>query len=182
MRLSPVIRLYISNVIITGILYTVISFSFGFFIGKEFQLVPWLVSVLSFGFVLGLVNTLVQTRPIGTMARRPLTKEDLKLTQRRSIHLRLSPQEVLAVLNDAGIFKERKARFINQSITIATSTSWASWGEQVTLTWAESSDGYMYEIESRPNIKFSRMDGGKNFANVEKIVAALSGETVFFAT
>lgn len=181
MRLSPFTRYFLTKSLIATLMYMALTYVFDYYGGKETHLIGTLVASIIFGVFLSVPLCAMQYEPIKSMVGGPVSDDDLKLRQRRQVKSQLTPNDVVSLLNEANLFKGRKAQGETTTIKVKTGTSWSSWGEKISLTWKEEAGGYFYTIESKPKLILAPMDGGKNFANVEKIVAALSGNKLFFA-
>lgn len=176
MKLSPTLRFYIKQALITAVLYGILSIVMDLVRGEALDVNAILFSSLFFGLFFGLFMVVSQAEVIRSMSGQPLSDDDLKTVQRRSIESAFSPKEVVEKINQANLFKNRNAKLASDKILLNTKMTWSSWGEFITITWTETGSLYHYEVESRPYLKSSVIDGGRNFANVENILAVIHGE------
>jgi hypothetical protein len=86
----------------------------------------------------------------------------------------------ISAANERAMGALRRLSFKNISsngvsrITARVPISLRTWGEEVSLSLAESgADVVRIEVESRPKVKFQLWDSAKNLENVERIVAEL---------
>ncbi|MFC4376305.1 hypothetical protein ACFO5K_19595 [Nocardia halotolerans] len=59
-------------------------------------------------------------------------------------------------------------------LTARTKVSWMSWGENLHVVVAERPEGSMVEVSSRPRLRITTVDYGRNLQNVRSIVRALT--------
>lgn len=103
--------------------------------------------------------------------KKDITVDDLKVVQKRTIISSLSPEECSNKI--AGLFKADSNRSSGNQYLIRVPMSWQSFGEKIEVAFEEKDDQYRYHITSRPLVRWTISDGGKNLENVLKIEDAL---------
>jgi hypothetical protein len=98
----------------------------------------------------------------------------------RTVRVPLPQAEVVQRLPDAGTaLADRRARANDTAggtVTLTTPWSLTSWGERVVLSAGPDEDGSTpVTITSRPLLRWTLVDGGRNAENVERLAAWLRG-------
>lgn len=103
--------------------------------------------------------------------KKDITVDDLKVVQKRTIVSSLSPVEFSNKI--ASLFKADSNQSSGNKYLIRVPMSWQSFGEKIEVAFEEKDDQYQYHITSRPLVRWTLSDGGKNLENVLKIEDAL---------
>lgn len=91
-----------------------------------------------------------------------LTEEDFKASQSEIITKKKSIQEIYDLLKSNEVSKKWKLKIEEIKIIGKTKISWTSWGERIIIT--ELND--KLKVESKPVLKTTIFDNGKNGENV----------------
>jgi hypothetical protein len=95
----------------------------------------------------------------------------------RTVALSLSCEETIRLVDWAARSWRWKVRSVEadaRKITVATRMSWQSWGERVTVTARPMGTGCGVEVSSRPWVPLTLIDSGRNFVNVQRMIAFLT--------
>lgn len=129
-----------------------------------------LVQGAIFGLLMGLVLT--ATTAARTRGRAP----DLTTRSRMDVHLAQPPTEALDDI--VAILARFGARNIVRGadrVTARTGVGWFSSGERVEITVRPDLDATIASITSRPRLRTTIADYGRNRENVERLVVLLGG-------
>ncbi|MDD2902959.1 MAG: hypothetical protein PHU44_11065 [Syntrophales bacterium] len=156
---------------------------FGLFMGLMFGFGPGIKSGIIFGIGVSTVVILVLI-PIDYFLTRNLPAEALKVNQNREIHVKGDFEKVF----EECLQTLKKLKYIRRiyplkdemTISARTKISNASWGEDIKLIFRLNNNNIInIDIYSTPVMKFTLLDYGKNFKNVEniakEIICALEG-------
>lgn len=146
---------------------------FGLFMGLKFGFWPGIKSGIIFGISFSTVAILVLI-PIDYLLTRNLPAEALKVNQNREIHVQGDFEKVfekcLQTLKELEYIKTIQPLKDKMTISAHTKLSNVSWGENIKLMFGLNNNNIItIYINSSPIIKFTVLDYGKNFKNVENI-------------
>ena len=124
------------------------------------------------------VLMMVTIVPINLLATRKLTSEQCQLAQTREFEVAGSPPHVTGLLNkalsDLPFVHSIVVSTDNGIISAKTRMSWASFGEKIIIEAKAAERGNtLVKLSSSPMTKFTAIDYGKNYRNVEAITSKL---------
>jgi hypothetical protein len=101
-----------------------------------------------------------------------LPPEALNVQQERYIEVKVNIEEVFLKVQDIlkGFKSLKKMTILKEMLTVSarTKTTYLSFGEKITLKFEMLSDDFVgIHIESCPALRFTLLDYGKNFTNIE---------------
>ena len=104
------------------------------------------------------------------------SKEVMDVYQVRSIEMKLPYDKVFDLCLES--VKSMKCKIVEENrsqgrIVARTGISWKSWGEIITFDVRGMNDVTKVKVSSRPVVRTTLVDYGKNLENVEKIISFL---------
>lgn len=137
-----------------------------FFTDNPNYLAP-ILSGLTFGLTLGLIFTVSQIVQVKKFYKGALTPEALSTHQVAQLQTPLTKAQITARLQQNYPFKDWKLENTPDQINLQTTFSAQSFGEKVTIRVNNLQNGLSEVLlESRPRLRFTMTDYGKNLKNV----------------
>jgi hypothetical protein len=139
---------------------------------------PDLATVLAaviFGAALAFFLTFQQVRRSRRLGAEPRLWDSVR--HDRTVALSLSCEETIRLVDWAARSWRWKVRRVDAGgpkITAVTRMSWHSWGERVTVTARPTGAGCGVKVSSRPLLPLTLVDYGRNFSNVQRMIAFLT--------
>lgn len=184
--MSPKTRFFLKIAIRTGVLFTLamVGFMLLFFamflpISKiALPILAWgLLSGVLFGGLFSFVITIMQVNGLKKIGETEFTDETLSVVQTKTIQTKLSLTEIIAILERTKKFNQIKIITPQKKIKITSGISLKSWRELVEITLKDTQDlQNTFEIMSRPSLKTTMADYGKNRQNVLELEHILLGK------
>jgi hypothetical protein len=135
------------------------------------------LSGISFGVFLSLTLGFLHRRSVEKM---PFgnSEEAMGVGHGRNVELRLPYHEVFDLCIDSlNLIKRSKIREENRSqgkIVARGGITWKTWGDVISFSIRNTgNDGIQVEVSSRPALRWTLVDYGKNLENVERILSFL---------
>lgn len=176
--MNKYLKLYLKIFLQTGIPSGIVM---GIFLSlkNEFHegLLYGLYGGISFGFLMSITLGFDHIRAVKRMTY-GISEETLGVNHIRNIELQLAYDEALdlcvASLNLIKKCNVRKKDCPSGKIIAKTSMTWKTWGDVISFDVRKiDSDKTGVEVSSRPLLRTTIIDFGRNLENVEKIVAFL---------
>ncbi|HRQ28643.1 MAG TPA: hypothetical protein PLU49_01115 [Saprospiraceae bacterium] len=151
--------------------------TYGFFLlltdlvfGYEPKLKKFIFSSIFFGALLSTVflsSFITRLRKNGI---KDVLWEHLKVGQKRILKTRLNIDELMALLKRDPIYGKMNILEIEKGIMFKTGISLESWGEVIKIIQLTENDHeFEYEVSSRPRLKTTIFDFGKNLEHMIRI-------------
>ena len=152
------------------------SLVFGLYTAWRIDLWTGVKRGLLFGFIIASIGSVLMVIFYFTVKRMKPTA--VAVQQERTLFVKGSLNEVFSwcveYLKAAGNFKDIAAYRDRGTVKARAGMSFASWGEDITVTCRSLPDGLIeVRIKSQPRYRKTVIDYGKNLRNVETIANAL---------
>lgn len=168
--MKPIINLYLKIFLLAGVSYGLVMLAFNWADGTPFHIWRFLFSTLFFGMAMSLLLVSLHTYRIKQRGIQEITEDHLRLFQSQIFKTSLTHTELLERLKSDPIIAQMKATEIENGIQLSSGRSLYSWGEKITVLLKSEGPGeYEYEVTSRPKVKVTLLDYGKNLENVKRI-------------
>jgi hypothetical protein len=171
----PALRLYIKVFLITGIPFASIMTLFDLIDGIGFRTWPFLYHALFFGGLMSLFLVSIHLLSLRKFGIRNMTSALLGVNHKTSLRTQLSKQAVMEKLRQDPFFRKMNLIESDDKISLSTDMGWKSWGEKIAIHFRPLEDGINeLEISSKPKLKTTMIDLGKNLQNVMKMEQLLN--------
>ena len=126
-----------------------------------------LLAGLLFGLLFAFVITIAQVAGLKKIGETEFTDETLAVIQLKTIQTKKSFDDVISILEKSDKFNQVKIVTSQKKMEITGSLSLKSWGEHIEITLTQSQDNLnTFELLSRPSVRTTMADYGKNRQNV----------------
>ena len=99
-----------------------------------------------------------------------MTNQNLGVSLKKNLKSELNKSELIEKLKSDPIIGKMKMQEIENGIILKTGMTWLSWGEEVRIILQTKGEcDFDYQISSRPKLKMTLVDFGKNLENVTRI-------------
>lgn len=175
-KMTPIVKLYLKVFLLTGIPFaTIMVFTKSFFKGG-FNMLEFLALAFFFGFLMSLTIVSWHVNRLKKNGIKELTNENLSVNQKRIITSNLDQEQLINKLKCDSVLGRMKIIPTKSGIKLKAGTTFWSWGETMKIISnpIPQDDKYEYHITSKPKLKTTIIDYGKNLENVEKIQKVIS--------
>jgi hypothetical protein len=154
--------------ILTGLIYLLLF-------GPLTGLIAGLFAGILFG---GFMSLILGSLHTWSVKRLPFkSREVMDVHHVQSIEMKLPYDKVFDLCIES-LRLIRKCKIVEENrsqgkIIARTGTTWKSWGEVITFDIRKMNDVIQVKVSSRPAVRTTLVDYGKNLENVEKIVSFL---------
>jgi hypothetical protein len=163
-------KLYLKTFLFTGIPYGLIMTGYDLAVGNGFILWKFLFLTFFFGITMSLFFVLPHKNRLKKIGNREVTTENLKLIQTKNIQTKLNKKELIEKLKTDQIIGKMKMVEMENGILLKSDMTWKSWGEEIKILLISTKDTeFEYKITSRPRVKITLLDYGKNLENIHRI-------------
>lgn len=162
--------MYIKTFLQTGVPFGLMMVGLDVVSGDGFSVGKFLFLTCFFGLGMSIMGVTFQRYALEKLGIYKISEANLKVTQERSVSSTLSKAELIQRLKaDPSIAKMDMVENENE-IHLRTGFSWASWGEVIKIVEKHSLDDHFeYAVSSRPKLKTTLVDYGRNLENILKI-------------
>ena len=168
--MKPVIKLGIKVFLATGVPYGLIMSGFAFTQGKGNFLLRFFLYTFSFGSFMALflvISHIIRLKKTGV---KEINDETVKVCQERRFKSGLNMESLIQRLKEDAVFGKMKIIENENEILLKTKVTLWSFGEDIKIVQTlESGEEFEYLVTSRPKLKTSMVDYGKNLQNVSRI-------------
>lgn len=176
--MKPTTRLYLTAFLITGVPYGLIMIGIDLATGIEFKLWKFLFLIFFFGTTMSLILVSFHIKRLKRIGITDFTLENLKVSLTRVLKSELNLQELIEKLQDNPTVGKMRLQKIENGILLKSGISWKSWGEEIKITLTSTHDTeFEYQVSSRPKMKATLLDYGKNLENVNRIESIITNQT-----
>ncbi|MGB1217938.1 MAG: hypothetical protein ACPG5P_08675 [Saprospiraceae bacterium] len=98
------------------------------------------------------------------------TDTNVGVNHKRTVASQITPSEVFEKLGSNSHFKKMQMKEGEFGIKIHSGATWKSWGEEMSILSKSTTNGFEYHIESRPILKTTLVDYGRNLKNITEFV------------
>ncbi len=134
--------------------------------------IDWLqitIASVFFGVFMSWIIVNAQKKKVREYKKSEVIDKDLKVKQSISFYTELSINEILDLLEKNDITKAWRFKIVSSEIKGITKRSRGSWGERVSVKFAEGK----VQVESRPILFTAIFDAGRSFYNVQLVKAII---------
>lgn len=168
--IKPLTRLYLKIFIATGFSFGIISLIIDLYKGTEIELWKYIFSTFFFGLLMSLVLVYLHKNKLKKSGINEINEANLKVTQSRDIQTDLNKSELIKKLNEDPSIRKMKIKEIENGIVISTKMTLWSLGEIIKIELKSTKDSvFEYNVSSRPKLKITLIDYGKNIQNIDLI-------------
>ena len=158
-------QLYLKTFFIYAFSFALVMVFWKYLAEVKINLWEQLIQAVLFGTLMSWATVTAQKRALRRLGKKELTEDDLKVSQQESTSTEKTIPEIFDLLKKNKITEKWKLEMKESKIIAKTRVSWSSWGERIII-----SDLQDYtKIESKPLLKTTMFDKGKNRENVELI-------------
>ena len=155
-------KLYLKSFFIYGIIFGLIMTLWEYIDEEKINLLKQIFQGVFFGGIMSWTTVTAQKRFIKKLGKKELTEDDFKVSQCESITKKNTIQEIYNLLNSNETINKWKLEIKDSKIIGKTKTSWSSWGEKIIISDLREN----VKIESKPVLRTTMFDNGKNRENV----------------
>ncbi|MCY1636499.1 hypothetical protein [Marinifilum sp. D737] len=155
-------KLYLKSFFIYGIIFGLIMTLWEYIDEEKINLWRQVFQGVFFGGFMSWATVTAHKRAMRKYGKNELTEEDFKVSQCDYIIKENSIQEIYDLMNHHEAINKWKIEIKGSNVIGKTKTSWSSWGEKIII----SDLGENIKIESKPVLKTTMFDNGKNRENV----------------
>lgn len=157
-----------------GVSYGICMLVIGLVNGHEFRLGFFLFSTLIFGTTMSLFSVSVHIRRLKKIGVQKITSDNLKVSQNKVLKSKLTKAMLIEKLQIDPLMGKMKMTEIEQGLIIETGMTWKSRGEEIKIIISSFENKlYEYQISSKPKLKPTLVDFGRNLENVNRIESLL---------
>lgn len=167
--MKPITKLYLRTFLLTGIPYGLLTVGFDLADGNGFRLWKFLFLTSCFGCMSFLLVSFHKYR-LKKNGVREMTNQNLGVSQKKNLKSDINKSELIEKLKSDPVIGKMKMQEIENGIILKTGMTWLSWGEEIRIIMQTKRESdFDYQISSRPKLKTTLVDFGKNLENVNRI-------------
>jgi hypothetical protein len=168
--MKPITKLYLRTFLLTGILYGMLTVGFDLADGNGFRLWKFLFLTFFFGVTMALLLVSFHKYRLKKNGAQEITEQNLGVSQKKNLKSEWNTSELIEKLKTDPIIGKMKMQEIENGIILKTGMTWISWGEEIRIILQTKRESdFDYQISSRPKLKMTLVDFGKNLENVTRI-------------
>lgn len=168
--MKPLTKLYLKTFLVLGIPYGLFMVGSDLVEGKGFSLWKFLFLTSFFGITMSLILVSFHRYRLKKNGIQEITEENLGVSQTKNLQSKLNKKELIEKLKTDPIIGKMKMTEIENGILIKSGMTWKSWGEVIKIILSfNRGDDFEYQVSSRPKLKTTLFDYGKNLENVNRI-------------
>ena len=168
--MKPTTKLYLRTFLLPGIPYGLLTAGFDLANGNGFRLWKFLFLTFFFGVTMSLILVSFHKYRLKKNGVQEMTAQNLGVSQKKNLKSELNKSELIEKLKSDPIIGKMKMQEIENGIILKTGMTWLSWGEEIRIILQTKGEcGFDYQIWSRPKLKMTLVDFGKNLENVTRI-------------
>lgn len=169
--MKPITNLYIKTFLFTGIPFGLATIIADYMSGEEISIWKFLFMTFSFGALMSITMVAMHKQRLKS---RGLTN-NTEIYQDKTIKSPLSLVEFKEKLMSDPHFKKMELLEMEDGFILKTKMSWESWGEVIRIKLISKNEAMNeYQISSRPKVKITQIDYGKNHENINIIEKAIA--------
>lgn len=161
--------------------FLLLGISFGLFMslidlafGDGFDIDLFIYRVSFFGTWMAVIFVTMQLFGLRRLGIKNFTDENLKVRQSMSLQSAIDKQTLISKLRSDPTFGKMHLTEKENEIDLESGTTLWSWGENISIKSIPSPGANEYVIESRPKLKTTLADFGKNMRNVKLVEKLIS--------
>lgn len=165
------LKTYFLNAVLSGVIVALIFIYFG----DLTNAVIYLVSYLIMGIFFTILTVNIHFNKIKSFGIQNITAEHLGVKQETCVLSYLEISEIKEKLNENHFFDQMTITDIENGVKIKTGLAWNFLDNRIQIVQSSNAiKPYEYRITSAPNMKYTRVDNGKNLKNVIEVAKLLS--------
>lgn len=173
--MNPLTKLYLRTFLLTGIPYGIMMVGFDLMDGGAINIWKFLFLSISFGLLMSLTLVGFHRYRLRKSGVKDMDEASLAVRQEKMIQSPLNLPQAMKALESDQKTRRMKMTEIQDGIRLKTPVTWKSWGEDVQIIRLSEEDGtFEYQITSRPKVKTTIVDYGKNTENIALIESILA--------
>lgn len=168
--IKPITKLYLKIFISTGLSFGIITLIIDLYNGTEIELWKYIFLTFFFGLLMSLASVYLHKNKLKKSGINEINEAHLKVTQSRDIQTDLNKSELTRKLKEDPSIRKMKIKEIENGIVIRTGMTLWSFGEIIKIELKSTKDSvFEYNVSSRPKLKITLIDYGKNIQNIDLI-------------
>lgn len=168
--MNPIAKLYLKTFLLTGLPFGLLTQGFDLVGGGEFSLWKFLFMTFFFGLTMSLILVSFHRYRLKKSGIQELTNQNVGVNQTRIVKSTLTKAELIQKLENDPVFGNINRKETETGIFFNTAMTWKSWGEKIEIRLKPHQEiGFEYHISSKPKLKTTLVDYGKNLENVDWI-------------
>jgi len=172
--MKPIAKLYLKTFLCTGIPYGLIMLGFDISDGDGFRLWKFLFMTVFFGAAMSLILVSFHKYRLKKNGVQEITNDNIGVNQARNLKSNLNKKNLIKKLKTDPIIGKMKMTETENGIILKTGMTLKSWGEEIKIILKSNQENnYEYLVSSRPKLKTTLVDYGKNLENINRIENAL---------
>jgi hypothetical protein len=176
--MSPTLKLYIKTFLLTGIPFALLMRVWDTLLGFEHSIYTYIFHCIFFGGFMSATLVSWHIKALKKLGIHDFNASTLNPIQCKAIQSHLHPEEMLSIFKTDHELNKMHVRQTEHEILLEAPITWKSWGERITIRRKAVHAGYKeYELVSRPRLKTTYIDFGKNFQNIMKIEKLITNVT-----
>lgn len=176
--MKPLSTFFIRIFFLAGISFAMIMLLIDLLMGYGFDLGKFLFMFVCFGGFMSVCLALIHRY---RLRKKGLTRKNgdiFGVYQSMAVQSMLSPGELKAALMEDSYFGKMQLVEKSNGLQLKAGTTFWSWGEYIEIELVSSKPGfgYEYQVSSRPSVKTTIIDYGKNLENIRNLEKLLQYE------
>lgn len=167
--MKAALLLYLKVFLLLGIPFGMFLSLFDLIIGLGFNLDTFIYRVCFFGTGMALLMVTMQLIGLRRLGIKNFTRENLKVIQTKTVKSSDDRQILISKLKADPTLAKMQLQEKPGEVDLSSDMSLWSWGETISIKSNPSAGINEYEIESRPKLKITLADFGRNMRNVNHI-------------
>lgn len=174
--MNPILKLYLKTFLLMGLPFGLFTIGVDMAEGNGFNLWKFVSATFFFGGVMSVILVSFHRYRLKKTGIQEITEENLRVSQSKRFTSRLTKTEVIERLKNDPIIGAMKMTEVENGILLNNGMSWKSWGEEIQISFKSTMDSYFeYVVLSRPKLRTTLIDYGRNLENVNRIEALIEG-------
>lgn len=167
--MKATLKFFFKSFLFAFFIYSIIKFPLDY-LGNDFDFEKSLIACLIWAFLLSFTLGIVHLITIKRKGVSNLTAEDFSVYHQKTVESDLTKEDFLKRLERSQWKNSIDISENQNKINLSGSLSWWSYGEKIIVEFIKGNNGInQFNISSRPKLKTTMVDYGKNRENVEKI-------------
>ena len=168
--MKPIAKLYLKTFLYSGITYGLITLGFDLADGDGFRLWKFLFTTVFFGATMSLILVSFHNYRLKKNGIQEISNDKVGVNQTKNLKSNLNRKDLINKLKTDPIIGKMKMIEIENGIILKTGMTLQSWGEEIKIILkSNQKNNFEYQVSSRPKLKTTLVDYGKNLENINRI-------------
>ncbi|MFD2907110.1 hypothetical protein ACFSX9_00030 [Flavobacterium ardleyense] len=168
--MKSIIKLYLKLFLQTAIIYFLIMALFDLALGNQLTLWNYVPKSLFVGVFVSLILVSIHVNKLKKNGIKNISDANVGVNQTRIISSELNKSELIQKLKSDSTIGKMEMREIENGVLFQTGMTMKSWGEEIKIILKfNKNSNFEYQVSSRPKLKTTLVDYGKNLENVNSI-------------